>query len=202
MSRFFRPALLVLFHLGYFGPLLLGVLDSSFLVLPFGNDLLVVSLVAQNHKGLPWYALTAACGSTLGVLTLALIARKFGEEGIRKIAGEKKFDRLKKRLGERSGLAVAVACLAPPPFPFTLVIAAASALDYSLWKLLSINFVTRAIRFVVLGFLAIKYGKAFLRIAHTPAFLWSMIAFISICLIATGFSVWHWVTSSRSGDKE
>lgn len=201
MARFFRPVLLFFLHLGYFGPLLLGVMDSSFLVLPFGNDLLVVSLIAQKHKGYPWYVLAAAVGSTIGVLILALVARKFGEEGIRKVAGEKRFNRLKKRLGERSGLAVAVACLAPPPFPFTIVIAAASALDYAIWKLLVINFLARAVRFAILGYLAILYGKAFLRITHTSAFFWSMVAFIAICLIATGFSVWHWVRSTRSGDK-
>jgi len=198
MAKFFRPVLLFLFHLGYFGPMLLGIADSSFLVLPFGNDLLVVSLVAQHHKGYPWYVLTAAVGSTIGVLILALVARKFGEEGIRKVAGDKKFDRLKKQIGERSGLAIAVACIAPPPFPFTIVIAAASALDYAIWKILVINFLSRAVRFAVLGYLAILYGKAFLHIAHTPAFLWSMVAFIALCLVATAFSIWHWVRSTRS----
>jgi len=198
MARFFRPVLLFLLHIGYFGPMLLGVLDSSFLVLPFGNDLLVVSLIAQHHKGYPWYVLAAAFGSTIGVLILALVARKFGEEGIRKVAGDKKFDRLKKQIGERSGLAIAVACIAPPPFPFTIVIAATSALDYAIWKILVINFLSRAVRFAVLGYLAILYGKTFLRIAHAPAFLWSMVGFIAACLIATGFSVWHWVRSTRS----
>lgn len=41
--KFFHPLLQFLLHIGYFGPLLMGVLDSSFLFLPFGNDLLVVS---------------------------------------------------------------------------------------------------------------------------------------------------------------
>ena len=43
-----------LIHLGVFGPLLLGILDSSFLVFPFGNDLLVVALTARNHAHLPF----------------------------------------------------------------------------------------------------------------------------------------------------
>jgi hypothetical protein len=47
------PQLLLRFllQLGYFGPVLMGALDSSFLFLPFGNDLLVVTLVARNHHG-------------------------------------------------------------------------------------------------------------------------------------------------------
>lgn len=38
-------------QIGYFGPLAMGVLDSPFLVLLFGNDLLVVGLVVHNHHG-------------------------------------------------------------------------------------------------------------------------------------------------------
>jgi membrane protein YqaA with SNARE-associated domain len=202
MSKFFRPFLFFLFHLGYFGPFVMGILDSSFLVLPFGNDLLIVGLVAHNHHGLPFYVLSAACGSTVGVLSLALVARKFGEEGIRKVAGQKQFDRLKKQIGDRSGIAVAIGCLAPPPFPFTMVIAAASAMGYSLWRLLTINFVSRAIRFTVLGFLAIKFGSEVLRIAHSSAFVWTMVGFIVLCIAASAFSILHWVRSSRSGKRK
>jgi membrane protein YqaA with SNARE-associated domain len=198
MAKLFRPVLLFLFHLGYFGPFVMGILDSSFLVLPFGNDLLIVGLVAHNHRGLPYYVLSAACGSTIGALLLAAVAKKFGEEGIRKVAGKKQFERLKKHIGKRSGIAVAVGCLAPPPFPFTTVIAAASAMGYSLWRLAGINFVSRAVRFTVLGFLAIKFGSEVLRIAKAPAFVWSMVTFIVLCVIASAFSIWHWVRSSQS----
>jgi len=199
MSHGFRPFLHFLFHLGYLGPFVLGILDSSFLVLPFGNDLLVVGLIAHHHAGFFFYVFSAACGSTVGVILLSKVARKFGEEGIRKVAGQKQFDKLKKRIGDRSGVAVAIGCLAPPPFPFTMVIAAASALGYSLWRVAAINFVSRAVRFAVLGLLAIKFGTAILRIAKSPAFVWSMVVFIALCLIASGFSIWHWVHSTRSG---
>ncbi len=128
---------------------------------------------------------------------LASVARKFGEGGIRKVAGERQFKRLKEKIGDRAGLAVAIGCIAPPPFPFTMVIAAASSLGYSLWRLATINFLTRAIRFAVLGLLAIKFGTVILRIGKSPAFVWSMVAFIGLCLIATAFSVWHWVRSTR-----
>ncbi len=201
MSKFLRPFLFFLFHLGYLGPFFMGILDSSFLVLPFGNDLLVVGLVAHNHSGLPWYVLSAACGSTVGVLLLGLVARKFGEAGIRRVTGQKQFDRLQKHISKRAGLAVAVGCLAPPPFPFTMVIAAASALGYSLWRLAGVNFLARAVRFTVLGLLAIKFGPTVLRIAKTPAFFWTMVVFIVLCLAASVFSIWHWVRSTRSGKK-
>ena len=89
MLKFIGPVLAFLLHLGYLGPVLMGVLDSSFLFLPFGNDLLVVTLVAHNHQGWWLYVLAAAFGSTIGVLALALVAHKLGEDGIKRMAGER-----------------------------------------------------------------------------------------------------------------
>ncbi len=120
MSSFFHHLLRFLFHLGYFGPVVMGVLDSSFLFLPFGNDLLVVALVAQHHQGYLFYVLAAVCGSTAGVFLLDLIARKLGEEGIRKVAGNRRFEYLKGKIGKRgaSPLHWDVWLLRPFPSPW------------------------------------------------------------------------------------
>ena len=191
--KFFAPLLHFIFRLGYFGPFVMGVLDSSFLILPFGNDLIVVGSVARHHQGIPWFVLSAACGSTVGACLLALVSRKLGEEGIRRISGDARYEKLKKRIGQRSGIAVAVAGLAPPPFPFTTVIAAVSALDYPLWKLLLINFLARGTRFTILAILALKFGRQVLRIANSAPFKWTMVAFVTLCVIASVFSVIHWL---------
>ena len=55
LYRFFR-------RLGVFGLFLMSALDSSFLVLPFGNDLLLIALVSSNREGWGWiaYALVSA----------------------------------------------------------------------------------------------------------------------------------------------
>jgi len=195
--KFFLPLLHFIFSIGYFGPFLMGILDSSFLVLPFGNDILVVGLVAHNHYGIPLYVLSAACGSTLGVFMLALVSRKIGEEGISKLAGQKRYEKLKNRIGSHAGPAIALGGLAPPPFPFTMVIAAAAALDYSLWKLLAINFVTRACRFALLSWLALKFGQQVLAIAKSKPFEWGMAAFIFLCIVGSAFSLWRWFRRSR-----
>jgi membrane protein YqaA with SNARE-associated domain len=195
--KFFLPLLHFIFSIGYFGPFLMGILDSSFLVLPFGNDILVVGLVAHNHHGIPLYVLSAACGSTLGVFMLALVSRKIGEEGISKLAGQKRYEKLKNRIGSHAGPAIALGGLAPPPFPFTMVIAAAAALDYSLWKLLAINFVTRACRFALLSWLALKFGQQVLAIAKSKPFEWGMAAFIFLCIVGSAFSLWRWFRRSR-----
>ena len=196
--KYFAPLLQFLFRIGYFGPLVMGILDSSFLIFPFGNDLVVVGMVAQHHEGLPWYVLSAACGSTMGAFLLAFVSRKLGEEGIRRIAGDARYEKLKKRIGQRSGFAVAVAGVAPPPFPFTTVIAAVSAIGYPIWKTLVVNFLSRATRFVVLGILALKFGKQVLSIAKSTPFEWSMVAFVLLCLVASIYSIVHWMRKPQA----
>ena len=179
----------------------MGALDSSFLFLPFGNDLLVVTLVARHHQGLPWYVLAAATGSTIGVFALAGVAGKLGEEGIKKMAGPKRFDKLSGKISKNGGKAIVLACIAPPPFPFTMVIAAAAALSYSKLRICVINFFSRGVRFVILGLLAIKYGKAILRMANSDVFRWSMIGFIVLCIAGSAFSIYGWLKNVRSPRK-
>jgi len=47
----------------------MSALDSSFLVLPFGNDLLLIALVSSNRDSLIWiaYVIVSAVGSVVGV---------------------------------------------------------------------------------------------------------------------------------------
>jgi membrane protein YqaA with SNARE-associated domain len=184
-----------LFHIGYLGPLVMGVLDSSFLILPFGNDLLIVGLVARHHQGVAWvgYVLAAACGSTLGAVLLALVCRKLGEERLRRIAGSRRHAKLRAWIAQHAALAIAVAGLAPPPFPFTTVIAAAGALEYPLWRIAAVNFVARAVRFTLLALLALRYGRLVIRMARSTPFEWSVLAFVFLCLGLSGFSIWRWL---------
>ena len=175
----------------------MGVLDSSFLFLPFGNDLLVVALVARHHAGFLIYVIAAACGSTLGVLLLDVVARKAGEQGIQKLAGPKRFEYLKRKIGEKGGRAIVVGCLAPPPFPFTMVVAINSALGYRRSRLLLTVWLARIVRFTLLGLLALKFGPHILRIINSPAFKWSMIVLIGICVVGSVISITNWIRKSR-----
>ncbi len=175
----------------------MGILDSSFLVLPFGNDLVVASLVLQHRSNTPWYILSASVGSTIGALLLVLASRKLGEEGLRKIAGDKRYKNLRTRIRNRAGLAIIIGGLAPPPFPFTTVIAATGVLQYPIWRILLINFFARAVRFTVLAILALKFGKQILWIANSVPFKWGMAIFIFLCIAASAFSVWNWLRKPR-----
>jgi membrane protein YqaA with SNARE-associated domain len=194
-----RNLLAWLLKLGVFGPLLLGIADSSFLFLPFGNDLLVVILVARNHSRLPFLVLTAAIGSTLGVLLLDAVCRKGGEEGLKRMMKPRRLEYFKRRMANQAPIAIGLACLAPPPFPFTLVIASASAFAYPRQRLLGLVFVTRAVRFTIVGLLAIRFGNDILRMARAPQTTWIMLGFIALCVIGSAFQVMQWVRRSRRG---
>lgn len=199
--KFLSPFLHLILGLGYFAPLVMGILDSSFLVLPFGNDLLIVGLVAHNHGGAPWYVLSAATGSTAGVLLLSLVARKLGEKGVLKIAGEKRYNRLKDRIGNHAGITISIGALAPPPFPYTVVIAAVATFEYPIWRILMFNFFARGLRFGILAILAIEFGKAVMGIVKSAPFEWGMIVFIALCVIASAFSIWRWLRRTRGKER-
>lgn len=197
--KFFHPLLTFIFHLNFLGPFVMGILDSSFLVLPFGNDLVVVGLVAQKHHNVWVYVLSAALGSTVGATLLALVAKKLGDAKIHQMAGEKRYKKLHSWIERRAAISIAASALAPPPFPYTLVIAAAGALDYSLPRLLLTNFLARAVRFTLLALLAMKFGRQVIAVSQSPVFHWTMAGFVVLCLAATAFSLWQWFHKRGKG---
>lgn len=175
----------------------MGIMDSSFLFLPFGNDLLVVALVARHHDGYLFYVLSAACGSTAGVFLLDLVSRKIGEEGVQKIAGQRRFEYLRRKIGQRGFIAIVVGSLAPPPFPFTIVTAILCALGYPRPRLLLSVAMSRAARFLILGYLALKFGRTILQIINSSPFKWTMIAFIGLCTVGSVLSLMKWFGRGR-----
>ena len=185
-------------HIGPFGLLILGVLDSSFLFVPLGNDLLLVALTARNHAELPLYVAMAAAGSALGCYALDLMIRRHGAAGLKLVLSAKRVKYMEKKVADHAAAALLLATLAPPPFPFTVVIAAVSALNYPRAKMLGIIAVGRVLRFTILGLLAIWLGRHILRIVQTPAFEWSMAGFISVCAVGSAISIYNWVRGSRS----
>lgn len=197
MSTFFQHLLNFLFRLGYFGPFFMGLMDSSFLFLPFGNDLLVVTLVARHHDAWPFYVISAICGSTLGVFVLDLVARKVGETGVQKVAGRRRFAFLKSKIDEHGAKALVLGCMAPPPFPFTMLVATTSALAYPRRRLLLLVAASRGVRFIILALLAIEYGRAIMHIVNSEGFKWTMIVFSFLCVAGSVFSIASWVRGSR-----
>src|SRR5258706_16275429 len=93
----------IFIRLGGFGLLILGVLDSSFLFTPFGNDLLMVALTAREHRMLPVFASMATAGSVLGCWLVDRIARKGGGEGLERIVSRRQLEFVKQKVRKSGG---------------------------------------------------------------------------------------------------
>jgi membrane protein YqaA with SNARE-associated domain len=190
-----------LVHLGGAGLFLLGVCDSSFLFLPLGNDLLLTALTVQHHNKLPIYVAMASGGSATGVLILDFIVRKGGEKGLHKLMSARRFEFLKRKMTARASIPILLACLAPPPFPFTPVVATASVFNYPRTRLLLVVFFGRVVRFTLIGLLAIHFGHALLRLSRTSAFLGIMVAIIVISVIGSILSILRWLRQSKKASE-
>lgn len=198
MNRRLIHFYMLLAHLGGLGLIVLGVLDSSFLFVPFGNDLLVVALSARHHASMPYYALMAAAGSCLGCALTSEIGRKGGEKGLDSHLPRKRLEYLKQRIKQRAGWALAFASLMPPPFPFTPFILVASALKYPRKRLLAVVGVSRLVRFLIEGTLAILVGRRILKIAQSSAVQDGVWVLVVISIVGSAVSVYGWIKKSRS----
>jgi membrane protein YqaA with SNARE-associated domain len=188
-----RQLLAFFLQLGSLGILLVSIADDSFLFLPIGSDLLTVVLVARNHQWLPLYVLAGAVGSTIGVFFLDLVCRKGGEAMLTRLVKPRLLGSLERQMKKHAATALVISCLAPPPFPFGAAIAAASALQYPKPRLLTLVLVARAVRYSLVGWAAIYFGRRILRIADSTEFLWFMGGFIAFCLIGSVVSIIQWV---------
>jgi membrane protein YqaA with SNARE-associated domain len=201
MTRFITTVFALLVKLGGVGLLLVGILDSSFLIAPWGNDLLVVAMTARHPRiwYMLYYAAMSTTGSVLGCLLIDLTLRPLGAKGLEKHLPRRRLDSVRKKIEKNAAKALTVASLAPPPFPFTAFVMAAAALQYSRARLLAVVGVTRLVRFVVLGALALRFGVSILKWAKNPVVQDCVIGLIVFSIVGSAASVYGWIRRSRGG---
>ncbi len=188
-------------HLGGPGLLLLGILDSSFLFAPLGNDLLVVAMTA-HYRSVPrmlYYAAMSTIGSVLGCLLVDVILRRAGEKELERYLPMKRIAYVRQRVEKNAAWALTLASIAPPPFPFTPFIMAAAALQYPRVKLLSVTGAARMVRFTALGVLALLFGRKILHWAESGAVQVVLTVLIVVCAVGSVISVIGWIKRSRAG---
>jgi membrane protein YqaA with SNARE-associated domain len=182
-------------RIGALGLFLLGVFDSSFLFLPFGNDLLLIALVSSGREPWRWviYPLAAALGSVVGVALVDLVMRKAGEEGLEKFVGPKSLDRLKGKIEKRGVWAMFFAALLPPPFPFTAAVAVASALQLARRGMLTAVFAGRLVRFTAESLLALYFGRRLLHYLRSDYVEYMVYGLITVAVVGALLSVRKWL---------
>ena len=182
-------------RLGIFGLFLMSALDSSFLVLPFGNDLLLIALVSSHRDSLIWiaYVIVSAIGSVVGVFFVDLIMRKAGETGLERFVSRKRIDKLKAKLENKAGITVFIATLIPPPFPFTPAVMTASALQSPRGQLLIAVFLGRLVRFGIEAVLALYFGRQLIAFMNSDVVTYIVYALIGIAVILSTLSLLRWL---------
>jgi membrane protein YqaA with SNARE-associated domain len=181
--------------MGIFGLLLMSVLDSSFLVLPFGNDLLLIALVSANDEGATWiaYVLMSAIGSVIGVFMIDSLMRKAGEKGLERFISRKRIEQLKSKIENKAFITVFLATLIPPPFPFTPAVMTASALQAPRGQLLGAVFVGRLVRFGVEAILALYFGRQVIAFINSDVVSYVVYALIAIAIVLSTLSLMRWL---------
>jgi membrane protein YqaA with SNARE-associated domain len=184
-------------RLGALGLFLLGIGDSSFLFTPLGNDLLLIALVSSKRESWRWviYTCAAALGSLVGVLLVDLVMRKAGQEGLKKFVGPKKLEKLKRKLEKHCGRAVFITALLPPPFPFTALIAAASALQCVRQRMLIAVLAGRLIRFTAESILALYFGRRLLRYLRSDVVEYFVYGLIAVAIIGSILTIRKWLAT-------
>lgn len=143
---------------GAFGLFAIALLDSAFVPLPGGPDAVMLVLSDRNHALMPLYAVTATLGSVIGCVILYYISQRAGRRALERFSEEKQA-RVKKWVDRYDVLAVLVASLLPPPFPFKLFVITAGVFRLNVVRFALAVAAGRAARFFLEGYVAVVYGR-------------------------------------------
>ena len=140
-----------------FGLFAVALLDSTFVPLPSSADALMLLLSTTNPSWMLLYAFMATAGSALGCLILYLISRRAGARALNRFS-EKKQAKVKNWIERYDMFAVLAATLMPPPFPFKVFVVSAGVFRFSLLRFMLAIIVGRGFRFLLEGYVAVRYG--------------------------------------------
>lgn len=147
---------------GSFGMFAIAFLDSTFVPIPSGPDLLLIKLAVDNYQfplSITQFVLASSIGSTLGCTVLYLIAKRGGEKVLQKISEERR-NNIQNLLGRYDILTLMVISILPPPFPFKPFILCAGVFNFKLPRFMIGIFIGRTLRFALLGVLAFYFGES------------------------------------------
>jgi membrane protein YqaA with SNARE-associated domain len=161
-------------HLGGPGLLLLGLADNSIIPLPGSMDVLTIWFAVHHHALWYYYAAMATAGALLGGYLTYRLARKGGKKALHSRLGPKGTKSFSTRFERWGFWSIFLPALLPPPFPFVPFLLAAGALQYPRKKFLAALALGRGLRYSLLAYLGVIYGRQFLRFFNhysKPTFL-------------------------------
>ena len=162
-----------------------AAVDGAFMGLPL--DAIVASYIYKDPHRFLLYVLLAASGSAAGSIVLYVIGYTGGEVLLRKRLSPERFQKIHASFEKHEFLALMVPVMLPPPTPLKAVMLAAAVFEMSLWRYLLAIFSGRMLRFLILGFLTLKFGPTVVElggkiVAHQ--FKWVLLAAV------LGVAIW------------
>jgi membrane protein YqaA with SNARE-associated domain len=181
-------------QLGPLGLFLVAAVDASIIPLPIpgSTDLLLLLLV--SHKGNPWLlAPTAIVGSVLGGYTAWHLGKRGGEAALHRWVSPRLRARIVNGVERHPVLAVFLPAVLPPPIPLSPFILASGALGVSRRRFLFVFASARTLRYGLIAWLAVAYGRHVVRFWNSLLEKWStplLWAFLAILVTAVAYTVW------------
>jgi membrane protein YqaA with SNARE-associated domain len=185
-------------HLGGPGLVVLGLADNSVVPLPGSMDVLTIWLTVHHHSLWWYYAGMATAGSVLGGYITYGMARHGGKAALDRRLGPRRAKNFYRRFERWGFSAIAIPALLPPPFPFVPFLLVAGALQYSRGKFLAALALGRAVRYGLLAYLGVLYGRQFLRFfnKYTKPTVYVLVA---LSAIAGAFALWGYFHMRKEG---
>ncbi len=159
LREFLTSSYQIILGLGGPGLFLLAFLDSSFLSIPGGNDLLVILLSAGQGWGQMFYYVgMTTMGSVIGCSLLYFLGTRGGSFVERRMH-RREVRRIHRLYRSRGALAIIVPSILPPPTPFKIFVLAAGVFRVPFHKFVLSVFVGRSLRYLMWGTLAVLYKE-------------------------------------------
>ncbi len=189
-----RSVVRFLLQLGIFAPFLTEALDSSFLYIPLGTELLLIALINENRDNLWWliYPVMAAAGTTTGVFLLDTVTRKVGEKGLERFVSRKRVGWLKAKLAGKAGWVLLLVSMMPPPVPFRATVMTASALQSPRKQMLPAIFCGRLVRYTVEAVLIFYFGRRLFDLLNSDALDYIVYAMVTIAIVGSIVMLLKW----------
>lgn len=192
------PLLHWLVSLGGLGLFAVGIADSSVIPLPLpgSTDLLLLLLTAHRRTTAlmaVWLAFCSFAGSLLGGYLTWSAGRKGGEVAMERYVPKRFLGRISTLVQKHGIWSIALATILPPPVPLTPFLLAAGALGMERNRFLISYGTARAVRYGLLAWLGITYGRHFVRLWEKELNGWSTtILWAYAGLVAAGIAFGLW----------
>lgn len=188
-------------HLGAPGVFAVSLVDATVipLAIPGSTDLLLLWLVA--HGSSPYLLVACAVvGSLIGGYTTWRLGKKGGEAALKRYVPARLQKRVQDWAHTHPLLTVFLPGILPPPIPLWPFLLGAGALGVSRNRFLGLFGAARTLRYGLVGWLAMRYGRHMIKVWAATLDKWSapiLWTFATLSVLGFAYSWWRFRRASR-----